>query len=500
MRNLSEKSKIGVIYDSNCESYPSPGPFNPPKIYPEYRFGKNTDKNNMVYDMVRNLLIQLELDQENIGTKNWNPFKNLIRPNNLIVIKPNLVKHFHPDGEGAVLSSITNGAVIRPIIDYIMIALQGQGKIIICDTPLETTNFEEVLKITGIVNMVRHLKEEKNYPLEIRDLRKYRTYVNEFGHYDFLELEGDPDGYCSIDLGQISEFAELDQYTQNYVTLSDHSIDHLNPFLQEKGVTNGFHNPERHEYIISKTILSADVIISIPKLKTHKKAGVTLNLKNMIGIVPEKVCMPHHRLGSPPYGDAFPIPPSKAFLRKRNIKRKIKSQLSQLNIGGDIIKFAKKTKKFLGHRRFSSTSNPIEWGDWYGNDTIWRTILDLNKILLYADKEGIMTSKQQRRYFSVIDGIIGQEGEGPMSGIPKICSTILGGGDGVAVDTVASILMGFDPSKIKMLEGTKKLGQYYLGQARLDNIEIRSNIEKEINFKFKPPRGWIGHIESEESC
>ena len=37
---------------------------------------------------------------------------------------------------------------------------------------------------------------------------------------------------------------------------------------------------------LPKTILSADVIISVPKMKTHHWVGVTLSLKNMIGIVP----------------------------------------------------------------------------------------------------------------------------------------------------------------------------------------------------------------------
>ena len=34
-----------------------------------------------------------------------------------------------------------------------------------------------------------------------------------------------------------------------------------------------------NEYCISNTILDADVIINIPKLKTHKKAGITVCLK-----------------------------------------------------------------------------------------------------------------------------------------------------------------------------------------------------------------------------
>ena len=40
------------------------------------------------------------------------------------------------------------------------------------------------------------------------------------------------------------------------------------------------------ELYLPKAVLSADFIISMPKLKTHHWAGVTLSLKNMFGIVP----------------------------------------------------------------------------------------------------------------------------------------------------------------------------------------------------------------------
>jgi uncharacterized protein (DUF362 family) len=40
------------------------------------------------------------------------------------------------------------------------------------------------------------------------------------------------------------------------------------------------------ELYLPKTVLSADFVISMPKLKTHHWAGVTLSLKNMFGIVP----------------------------------------------------------------------------------------------------------------------------------------------------------------------------------------------------------------------
>lgn len=43
------------------------------------------------------------------------------------------------------------------------------------------------------------------------------------------------------------------------------------------------------ELWLPKTVLSADIVISMPKIKTHHWAGVTLSLKNLFGIVPGSV-------------------------------------------------------------------------------------------------------------------------------------------------------------------------------------------------------------------
>jgi len=40
------------------------------------------------------------------------------------------------------------------------------------------------------------------------------------------------------------------------------------------------------ELFMPKTVLGTDLVVSLPKLKTHHWAGVTLSLKNMFGVVP----------------------------------------------------------------------------------------------------------------------------------------------------------------------------------------------------------------------
>jgi uncharacterized protein (DUF362 family) len=46
------------------------------------------------------------------------------------------------------------------------------------------------------------------------------------------------------------------------------------------------HASKLKQLYLPRTILEADFIVSLPKLKTHHWAGVTLSLKNMFGVVP----------------------------------------------------------------------------------------------------------------------------------------------------------------------------------------------------------------------
>lgn len=67
--------------------------FSPNIDYPEYLFKNDTlsKKQNNIYDMVRNCLIGLQMDHKNIGSRKWNPFKEIISEGDIVVLKPNLI-------------------------------------------------------------------------------------------------------------------------------------------------------------------------------------------------------------------------------------------------------------------------------------------------------------------------------------------------------------------------------------------------------------------------
>jgi hypothetical protein len=237
------------------------------------------------------------------------------------------------------------------------------------------------------------------------------------------------------------------------------------------------------------------VIVSIPKLKTHKKAGVTLNMKNAIGINSGKEYMPHYRPGQPPRGDAFPHPPPKDLVNLRKRRLALKRSIARIPFVGRKLNAA----IIWLLRDFLNVPPPsfdyIEHGDWYGNDTIWRTIIDLNRILLYADCSGKMRETPQRGYFSLVDGIIGSQGEGPMTGFGIPCGVLIGGYAPLTVDVVATRIMGFEPSRVPQLRYADQ--RYFLGYRELSEIEVIVSGNSSIPcFNFIPPKGWRGYVEA----
>jgi len=140
------------------------------------------------------------------------------------------------------------------------------------------------------------------------------------------------------------------------------------------------------EMYLPETILKADLLVSMPKLKTHHWAGVTLSLKNMFGVVPGAV-----------YG--WP-------------------------------------------------KNVLHWAG------LHESVLDINSSL-------------PAPHFSIVDGIVGMEGNGPIQGDPRHTGVLILGDDPVAVDATAARLMTIEPRKIPYLERAEQ----FLGNVAREQIE-----------------------------
>ncbi|MBL8241078.1 MAG: DUF362 domain-containing protein [Bryobacterales bacterium] len=70
-------------------------------------------------------------------------------------------------------------------------------------------------------------------------------------------------------------------YWQQLHTLDDHFVDLNRDDVKSIGPFLG-----RPDFFFSETLLAADLIVSLPKMKTHHWAGATLSMKNFFGLVP----------------------------------------------------------------------------------------------------------------------------------------------------------------------------------------------------------------------
>ena len=124
-----------------------------------------------------------------------------------------------------------------------------------------------------------------------------------------------------------------------------------------------------HLYL-PQTVLACDLLVSLPKMKTHHWTGATLGMKNFFGLVP---------------GGVYGWP-----------------------------------------------KNLLHWAG------INESIADLHNLF--------------PRHFTLVDGIVGMEGNGPIQGKPKPVGVLVAGRDMPAVDATCCRIMGIDPAKIRYLE------------------------------------------------
>ena len=273
-------------------------------------------------------------------------------------------------------------------------------------------------------------------------------------------LPGDPRGYTVVDLGRASYFEEdgldLSRLRHNLNNAEREPVKH--------------HGPGRHRYSLSNTVLDADLFLNVPKLKTHRKAGISVSLKNVVGVTNKKQWLPHYRMGAPPAGDEYPAPPGWG--------QWLTACLGRVPLPGGHAVIARWPAQHNGH------GDPVVNGNWEGNDTTWRMVLDLNTALRFADRQGRLQTTPQRAWWSIVDGVIAGEGQGPLGARPKPCGVILGGPDPVAVDAAAAGLMGFDPSRIKLIaRADRRLGAW------LDGMETGTS-EAAPRFAFAVPDHW----------
>jgi uncharacterized protein (DUF362 family) len=153
------------------------------------------------------------------------------------------------------------------------------------------------------------------------------------------------------------------------------------------------------ELYLPKTILSADVIISVPKMKTHKLAGITLSMKNMFGVLPGM--------------------------------------------------------------KYGWPKNTLHWNG------IPLSICEINGTI--------------KTHYSIIDGIVGMEGHGPIMGTAKKAGVLVMGANALSVDATAARVMGVDPARVDYLVMAQTIK---LGSLRSENIGVAGETLEKFRTDF----------------
>lgn len=162
---------------------------------------------------------------------------------------------------------------------------------------------------------------------------------------------------------------------------------HFSPF--EESVKVRPQGGTFHELEIARDVHDADLVINLPKLKTHQMMGLTCAIKNMFGAV--------------------------VGMRKPRL---------HLQAGSDKAFFA-------------------------------LMLLEL--------------AEQIKPALTIVDAVVGMEGEGPGSGDPVHIGALLAGANAQAVDTVATDLVGFTAKQVWTQEIAVKTGR---ACSRIDEISL----------------------------
>jgi uncharacterized protein (DUF362 family) len=439
-----------------------------------------------------------------LGYNDGNFLRGTVVPGQTVVVKPNWVLDQHPKGL-EIFAVLTHSAVVRAVVDLVYEALEGAGSITIADAPQWNCDFQNLLRVTEVDAIANYYRARHGFDVRILDLRQMAAGVQAgwVKYSERVELPGDPLGYAVVDFGDESAFVGMPHIDRIYGADYDRSETLLH------------HNAEKHEYLVSRTILTADTIVHVPKLKVHKKVGVTLNSKGMVGINGHKNWLAHYRVGPPSEGgDQYPDGrPVRAQMRSRAYRlatELLGKQTKAREVMFDVLYGGYRLTKPLVRRILRPNENEVELegGNWFGNDTAWRMTADLARAVLYADADGQIQSLPQRRFLSVVDGIIAGEEEGPLAATPKPCGVLLAGDNLLAVDLVGTRLMGFDWQKLKSLQWLVESSPQDAGVREDGTIKIVSNVDdwralmedsSAPDLAFAPHPAWVGHIELERS-
>jgi len=413
-------------------------------------------------------------DYENLKDYLFDIFKKTgvfkdIGPGKKLLLKPNWV--YHNTNKNDELCLTTNPNFILAVLEFVL--QLKPSFVVIGDSPIQSCNWE-LLHSNCFLHQISELQKIKNIPIKVVDFRNEKWEQKKTLQKNCRNKSD----YVLYDLTTDSLLEPLSIQNKTF---------RVGDYDPEETIKN--HNKGIHKYLIAREAIDADIIINLPKLKTHQKAGITNGLKNYVGTIGEKAYLAHHSSNlSKSGGDCYP---------GNNLIRKGAEYFSEISF-----KFKGKFFYYPFHYlsaiiwRFAPESDYANLsGSWYGNDTVWRMVLDINKIISYGTLNGKISGIPQRKIITISDAIIAGQGDGPLKPIPHAMGMVAISNSDLFLDFVMAKLMGFDSRKIPLLQSFINTVNDSEHQIFFDGNRISENDLNNYSIKTIPPKGWVGYIE-----
>jgi uncharacterized protein (DUF362 family) len=413
--------------------------------------------------------------------------ESLSAPDRFVIVKPNWVQQSHEYRPNVWLPVITHPSVVVAVVETLAEFMSGRGAICICDAPHTYADFDAIVSRGGLRDRLDGIRARwPKLDLKMLDLRREIWRRKEEVTVERRMNDGDPRGYARLDLGRDSLFYR------------HHGEGRFYGADFETAVVNSHHQGEIQEYLIAGSPIACDLFVNVPKLKTHKKTGLTCCLKNLVGINGDKNWLPHHTGGTPrDQGDEFPDVKWSTVLES-NIKRIGHKLMANVPIAGNWVyrKLRNTGKRVLGNSEFV-----VRNGNWHGNDTCWRMALDLNRALLYGNLDGTWSDwPNAKHYLCIVDGIVGGEGNGPIAPDAVHAGILIGGTNPAEVDATACRVMGFEPKQIPIVSNAFAPHRWPIGLGSLEALKVSdertgellciNNLDPAVPGGFRPHFGW----------
>ena len=383
-----------------------------------------------------------------------------------ILLKPNWVKHSYQQFDEICLR--THDDFLIAVLEWVL--SKKPASVVLGDAPIQGCRWEKVVTAT-LLNKVETLSLRYNIPVTIKDFRRvvFDTAANN------IDVERNPmSAYVIFDVGKKSYLEPITSAEKNLFRVSQYDPD---KFMAT-------HKPGMHKYCITKELFDADIVISLPKVKTHQKTGITAALKNIVGLNGDKDFLPHHRIGGTGMGgDSYPGNNKLRYwaeLALDNANRKKGKQIYWfwIRLSSLLWKISLPTKQ---HQPSAA---------WFGNDTTWRMVMDLNMIVNYGRADGTLADSPQRFLYSFCDGIVGGQGDGPLRPDPLNLGVVCFTNDSATADVCMADLMGLKVNKMPLLMAAKSFMPNREVNITLNGKPIQLKELEKFATNALPPPGW----------